>query len=90
MSTGYGLLALALACMVWNIVTNVRIFADLRSRGAKLSLFWWRLMFPAYAHRYRKITEQETGRAGPLFYQWIISINAALVATIAGLIALRC
>jgi hypothetical protein len=85
----YGLLGLAIAGVVWNTVTSMLIYADLHHRGMKVSFVLLRLMIPFYAHQYRKITTRETGKPGPLFYHWIISINTALVTGIAGIVALR-
>ena len=85
----YGLLGLAIAGVVWNTVTSVLIYTDLHNRGMKVSFVLLRLMIPFYAHQYRKITTRETGKPGPLFYHWIISINTALVMGIAGIVALR-
>ncbi len=62
------------------------ICGEMQRRGQKIGVFWLRLMIPVYAHRYKKITQQETGRTGPLFCHWIVSINAALVATLAALL----
>jgi hypothetical protein len=36
--------------------------------------------------QYHKITKEETGRAGPWFYSYIISMNLALVFAIVGLV----
>jgi hypothetical protein len=32
------------------------------------------------------MTQRETGKVGPLFYGWLVSINAALVFVILGLV----
>ncbi len=45
------------------------------------------LMLPVYAHRYKKITLEETGKVGSLFYHWLISINVALVFAVAAIIS---
>jgi len=73
----YGVLAVA--CGVWNGITSGMIYFDLRGRGEKVNFFLLRMMAPWYAHRYRKITREETGRTGPLFYHYVVSINGALV-----------
>jgi hypothetical protein len=86
MDIRYGLLAGAVACAVWHVAAGIMICGEMQRRGQKISVFWLRLMIPVYAHRYRKITQQETGRTAPLFYHWIVSINAALVATVAALL----
>ena len=70
---------LAGLCGFWNGITGAIICSDLRRRGESANFFLLRMMAPVYAHQYRKITMAETGRTGPLFYHWVISINAALV-----------
>ncbi|MCW8804901.1 MAG: hypothetical protein OQK56_00455 [Ignavibacteriaceae bacterium] len=44
-------------------------------------------MLPVYAHRYKKITLEETGKVGTLFYHWVIAINIALVLAVAAIIS---
>lgn len=75
---------IVLACLsvVWHIVSIILIYENLRRRNEKVSFLWLRLMAPWYASRYGKITKAETGKVGPLFYHWLISINAALVLVI--------
>jgi len=70
---------LAMACVIWNAVTSIAICEHLRRRGIRIHYVLLRMMAPFYAHRYRKITREETGRTGPLYYHWIVSINSALV-----------
>ena len=53
------------------------------------SFLWLRFFAPKYASQYKRLTTKETGRTGPLFYHWLVSINAALVATLAGILMLR-
>lgn len=72
--------------IVWNIVTTLRIYENLRRRKVPVSFIWLRVLAPKYAHQYKKITVGETGRPGPLYYQWIISINLALVLAAAAII----
>ncbi len=70
---------LAAVCVIWYVVTSLLIYSELRRRRMKVSFLWLRGTIPIYAARYRTITRDETGRTGPLFYHWIVSINAALV-----------
>ncbi len=79
MSLAVVYLVLAVACVFWNVFISIRIYDWFRRRGVSVSFIWLRVMAPIYAHRYRKITREETGRTGPLYYHWLISINAALV-----------
>jgi hypothetical protein len=86
MELKYYYLILAACCGVWNAITGTIIYFDLRARGEKVNFFLLRMMAPWYAHRYRKITREETGRTGPLFLHWIISINGALVFAVAAIV----
>ena len=89
MSIAYGLLGLALACVAWNVVASILICMELGRRGVKVNYVFIKVLIPWYAHRYKKVTIEETGSAGSLFYHWLVSINAALITGVAGLIALH-
>ena len=89
MALAYGLFGLALACIAWNVVASILICRALNRRGVKVHYVFIKALIPWYAHRYKRITEKETGRAGMLFYHWVISINAALILGVASLIALK-
>ena len=89
MSVAHGLLGLAIACALWNVVAGILICIELGKRGVKVNYVLIKALMPWYAHRYGSITLHETGKVGPLFYHWIVSINAALVAGIAGIATLR-
>ena len=39
-------------------------------------------MILKYLHQYAKITQEETGRVGPLFYHYVVPLNVALVLVI--------
>lgn len=80
------LLVLAILCCFWNIAASIRIYDFLRRRGVKASIFWLRVMAPEDAHQYKKMTAGESGTPGPLWSQWILSINLAWVVAIAALI----
>ena len=64
------------------IVTTIMIYSYLKDKGEKVSFLWLRLFMISYANKYKKITKQETGKTGYLFYVWIISINIALISAI--------
>ncbi len=81
------LAAVASACVIWNVITTLRIYDDLRRRKIRVSFLWLRLLAPKYAHQYKRITTQENGRPGPLFYHWIISINLALVFAVVAVLS---
>jgi hypothetical protein len=73
--------------MIANVVFGIMIMAALDRRGIKTSILLSRLYILKYVSQYRSITIKETGKAGLLFYLWIISVNfAALMALIAFII----
>jgi hypothetical protein len=76
------LYVVACAAVIWGIVSGIRIYDFLRRRGDAGSFIWIRLMLPVYLSRYAKITRAENGRAGPLFYHYVIAFNLALVAVL--------
>ena len=80
------LFLLALLSVLVNIVLSILIVHELRKRGVKINYFLIKLLLPRYAHQYKQITMAENGAVGGIFYGWLISINAALVFAVAGLI----
>lgn len=79
---------LAVLAALWSVAASVLVYNDLRRRGEKVSFFWLRVRAPWYVFQYKRITERETGKPGPLFHHWIISINLALVLGITAVIIL--
>ena len=77
---------LALIAIVWFVVSTILIYEFLRKRNVKVSFILLRLLIFSYVSQYKEITIKETGRVGPLFYHWVVSINIALVAVIMVLI----
>jgi hypothetical protein len=82
MTVAWFLIGIALAAAAWNVVTSLLIYDALKKRGRDPSFILLRLYIPVYACDYRKLTVAETGRAGPLFWHWLASINTALIAAI--------
>ncbi len=80
-------IALAALGVIWNVVTTVIIYDSLKKRGMPVSFLWLKAMAPKYAYQYKKITEAEKGKAGTLFYHWLISINLALVFAILAILS---
>jgi len=76
----------ALSIVIFTIST-IMIYSYLKDRGENVSFIWLRLFMISYASKYKKITKDETGKIGYLFYYWIISINIALLCAIILLIA---
>ena len=80
----YTILAASIVALgvTWHLVVTMMIYEALRKRGLKVSFILLRLLAPKYASQYRDITRKETGKTGPLFYHWVVSINTAWVAAI--------
>jgi len=76
------LIAIGLLAVMWYIATTILIYDALRKRNIKVSFLFLRILIPKYASQYKEITLKETGKVGPLFYHWIISINIALISVI--------
>ncbi len=72
----------AIACVCLYVIFSMMIVHQLSRRGVKINFLWLRLFIIKYIHQYRKITLEETGKVGPLFYPCIISVNMALVLAI--------
>jgi len=73
--------------IVWHIISGAMIVNELMKRKQKIQFIIIKLMLPVYAHRYKKITLEETGKVGSLFYHWVISINVTLVFAVATIIS---
>ena len=80
------LLGLALVFVGVFVIFAIMIVNEVSKRGVKISFLWLRLYIIKYVHEYRKLTKEETGKVGPLYYPCIISVNLALVCAIAGLL----
>jgi hypothetical protein len=80
-------MSLAIAAAVIYVVFSMLIVRELQKRKVKINFFFLKLYLPKYAHQYKQITLQETGKVGSLFYGWLVSINAAWILAVIGLIA---
>ena len=78
----------AFAAMAWNVVSTMMIVKWLQVRGHTINFVLLKALAPVYAHHYKRLTLQEAGAPGPLFYHWVVSINVALGAGILAVLAL--
>ena len=76
------LLGAVVVCAIWAVVASLLIARDLHKRGIPVSFFWLRLLILKYLHEYSKITKEETGHVGPLFYHYVVPLNVALLLAI--------
>lgn len=81
-------LALAVPCLVAGTVLMMSMAGAVHARGYPTHWVFIRLYIFKYIAQYRRVTIQESGRPGPLFYPFIVSMNLGLVFAILGL-ALR-
>ena len=77
---------LAIICAVSGVVSSIVIASLLSKRGIKINYPFIRVLIIKYVHQYRKITQQETGKPGPWFYSFVISMNLALIFAITGFV----
>lgn len=77
---------LAILSVIWGIVSSVVISLFLSQRGVKINLLFFRILVLKYIHQYHSITTQESGKPGPWFYSYIISMNLALLLAILGMV----
>jgi len=75
----------AVCCALWATVAAGMIANFLEKKGIKTPFFLFRIYLFRNLRNYKEITVQETGRPGPLYYQYIIPINAALILGLAAL-----
>ncbi len=72
----------ALSIIVF-IVTTILVYNYLVQRNQKTENFLFiNLFIFRYLKLYSEFTRNETGRTGPLYYIWLISVNIALVCFI--------
>ena len=76
------LIGITLVAAVWGIVTTIIITNYLSRKGVGINFIFLRLFMLKFISQYKEMTLQETGKVGPLFYSYIISMNLALVAVI--------
>lgn len=87
MSTTIFFAVIAGIAVIWYVVSSILIYNELKKRNVKVNFIFIRFMIISYANQYKKITMKETGKVGLLFYHWLVSINVALVFTIAVIIS---
>lgn len=79
-------LYLAIFCALFNVVITMIIISELQKRKVKINFFLLRLFIPKYVHQYKKITLEETGKVGRLYYWFVGSINLAWILAVVGFI----
>jgi hypothetical protein len=78
-------LGLAILSVAWGIVSSIVIASYLSQRGTRINLLFFRILVLRYVHQYHQITRQETGKPGPWFYSYVVSMLLALAFAALGL-----
>jgi len=73
---------LGVVCVIWGVVAALLIAAYLQKRGKSINYIWLRMFILKYIGQYVKLTREETGHIGSLFYHYVIPLNVALVVLI--------
>ncbi len=76
------LFILAIISAAWGIVSSIVISSFLSRHDVKINLLFFRILVLKYIHQYHSITVQESGKPGPWFYSYIISMCLALAFVI--------
>jgi len=79
-------LVLAVACAAIGVALMMAMTKTVQARGHKVNWVFLRLFVLKYISDYRNMTIKESGRPGPLFYPFVISMNLALLFTVLGLL----
>lgn len=81
-ATTYFFLALCAAALAWNLTTGARIVQELQKTSVAKSIFVMRYLPWHYLEEYRKVTLSQSGKPGPLYYHYTLSILAVLLCAI--------
>ena len=79
-------LILAIVSVLCGVLFSIMIISFISKRGTKINYFLIRIFIYKYVNQYRKITIEENGKVGPLFYPFISSFILALIFAIVGAI----
>ena len=79
-------LVLAIVSVLCGVVSSIMIATFVSKRGTKINFLFFRIYIYKYVNQYRKITTEENGKVGPLFYSFIVSFILALLFAIVGAI----
>jgi hypothetical protein len=80
---------LAIAAVLANVAVFIMIAAALDRRGHKTNIFLARIYFFKYISAYKELTRKETGRPGPLYGYFTLTITLTLLFALAALLLPR-
>lgn len=62
---------IAIMCLLGFVVSNVMLMNELRKRKVKVNFFLYRILIFKYLNQYKKLTVEETGKPGEVYYLFI-------------------
>jgi len=77
---------LAIISVICGIVFSLMITSFLSRHGIKINYVFLRLYLLKYIHQYRKLTVEQNGKPGNLFYAFVFSMILALVFAAIGIV----
>ena len=80
------LMLLAVGCALTSVGFGIRIANDLRARGLQANPLMVRWMIFRYLSMYKRVTLEETGKAGPFYHYCSIASSLAAVFAVAGIL----
>ena len=78
------LFGIAVLAILSNVVILILIMAALDRRGYRTNILLARIYTFKYLSIYKEATQKETGKPGLLYGLWVLTINLALAAALAG------
>ncbi len=81
-------LILALICVSWGVVSSIMIVSFLSGHGIKVNWLLLRIFLFRYVSQYHDMTRKETGKPGPWYTSFILSMNLALLFGVLGVVLL--
>lgn len=79
-------LILSVACALWGVVSMIIMASYLARHGVKISVLFLRVLALKYISQYHEISNRESGKTGPWFYSYILSMNLAFISAILGIV----
>lgn len=82
-----GFMIAAIICLFIGIGSSIAMVSFIQERGVKINWFLIRLFLPRYVSQYKKMTEEENGNPGSLYYVFVVCMVSAAILAVIGLLA---
>lgn len=81
-----GFMIAAIICLFTGIGCSIAMVSFLQERGVKINWLLIRLFLPRYVSQYKKMTEEESGNPGSLYYIFVVCMVSASALAVIGLL----